>query len=447
MSWVVFSFLLSLSPQVHVLDRLGWDPKDRAGGDGRGESLHDHRQRDLLAQRADAGLRPAEAVLGRRQTQLHPPLQPGRLLQVQNHLFSFSASIDYKRCSERTTQWWQMCFNKRKSKLSCCEQPCVWVLVSGFTGGSLNAPRRPCPHVSFTSTCYWHGNAVQSLQSSVSSGSNNLKSFMHWLIDWLTSQSRSISVDTVNKMKTFVWLKHFNVMHSRLSGYHGDGLNNNSCQSHQTSHPSFYWSGVSWFRSAYLLFWCWNHQRWSFWSLLCSAFREVVVKGELPHPFALTLYDDTLFWTDWNTHSIHSCSKHTGAEQRIVHSDIFSPMDIHVFSAKRQNTREFRRRLQVLYDEFNSWSQRRNKGETGSDTQQRAAVKIKPPAILSLMCFLKGTIHTNIKIQSPPFWWKVRRKQKTFLELHIKKLEPCLNINTQTKNFIVNHNNRKICGT
>lgn len=70
-------------------------------------------------------------------------------------------------------------------------------------------------------------------------------------------------------------------------------------------------------------------------------FREVVVKGELPHPFALTLYEDTLFWTDWNTHSIHSCSKHTGGEQRIVHSDIFSPMDIHVFSAKRQNTREF----------------------------------------------------------------------------------------------------------
>uniref|UniRef100_A0A8D3C4B4 EGF-like domain-containing protein n=1 Tax=Scophthalmus maximus TaxID=52904 RepID=A0A8D3C4B4_SCOMX len=64
--------------------------------------------------------------------------------------------------------------------------------------------------------------------------------------------------------------------------------------------------------------------------------REVVVKGELPHPFALTLYEDTLFWTDWNTHSIHSCRKQTGGEQRVVHSDIFSPMDIHVFSAKRQ---------------------------------------------------------------------------------------------------------------
>lgn len=66
-----------------------------------------------------------------------------------------------------------------------------------------------------------------------------------------------------------------------------------------------------------------------------------MVKDDLPHPFALTLYEDTLFWTDWNTHSIHSCSKRTGGEQRVVHANIFSPMDIHVFSEKRQNTREF----------------------------------------------------------------------------------------------------------
>ncbi|KAG7267428.1 hypothetical protein CRUP_021333 [Coryphaenoides rupestris] len=57
--------------------------------------------------------------------------------------------------------------------------------------------------------------------------------------------------------------------------------------------------------------------------------REPVVQGDLPHPFALTLYEDTLFWTDWNTHSIHACRKQTGEERRKVHSDIFSPMDIH----------------------------------------------------------------------------------------------------------------------
>uniref|UniRef100_A0A673HPF0 Low-density lipoprotein receptor-related protein 6-like n=1 Tax=Sinocyclocheilus rhinocerous TaxID=307959 RepID=A0A673HPF0_9TELE len=64
--------------------------------------------------------------------------------------------------------------------------------------------------------------------------------------------------------------------------------------------------------------------------------REVVVKGSLPHPFALTLYEDTLFWTDWNTHSIHACLKHTGENSHEIHTNIFSPMDIHVYSQKRQ---------------------------------------------------------------------------------------------------------------
>ena len=66
--------------------------------------------------------------------------------------------------------------------------------------------------------------------------------------------------------------------------------------------------------------------------------RREVVAGErsLPHPFALTLSDDMLYWTDWQTRSIHSCHKLTGEQQWVVHENIFSPMDIHVFSANRQ---------------------------------------------------------------------------------------------------------------
>uniref|UniRef100_A0A4W3IHV1 Low-density lipoprotein receptor-related protein n=1 Tax=Callorhinchus milii TaxID=7868 RepID=A0A4W3IHV1_CALMI len=67
-----------------------------------------------------------------------------------------------------------------------------------------------------------------------------------------------------------------------------------------------------------------------------GTFRQVVVEGSLPHPFALTLFGDTLYWTDWNTHSIHACNKYTGQERREVHSNIFSPMDIHVFNQQRQ---------------------------------------------------------------------------------------------------------------
>ncbi|KAM9292675.1 low-density lipoprotein receptor-related protein 6 isoform 5-T5 [Morus bassanus] len=71
-------------------------------------------------------------------------------------------------------------------------------------------------------------------------------------------------------------------------------------------------------------------------SNLDGSHRQAVVKGSLPHPFALTLFGDTLYWTDWNTHSILACSKYSGEDLREIHSNIFSPMDIHAFSQKRQ---------------------------------------------------------------------------------------------------------------
>nr|XP_006134445.1 low-density lipoprotein receptor-related protein 6-like [Pelodiscus sinensis] len=43
-----------------------------------------------------------------------------------------------------------------------------------------------------------------------------------------------------------------------------------------------------------------------------------------------------LYWTDWNTHSILACNKSSGEDLHEIHSNIFSPMDIHVFSQQRQ---------------------------------------------------------------------------------------------------------------
>ncbi|KAM3859172.1 low-density lipoprotein receptor-related protein 6 isoform 4-T4 [Diretmus argenteus] len=100
-----------------------------------------------------------------------------------------------------------------------------------------------------------------------------------------------------------------------------------------------YWpNGLTLDYSQQKLYWADAKYNFIHRSSLDGSSREVVVKGDLPHPFALTLYEDTLFWTDWNTHSIHSCMKQTGEDRRKVHSDIFSPMDIHVFSSKRQPT-------------------------------------------------------------------------------------------------------------
>ncbi|XP_055796432.1 low-density lipoprotein receptor-related protein 5-like isoform X1 [Salvelinus fontinalis] len=64
--------------------------------------------------------------------------------------------------------------------------------------------------------------------------------------------------------------------------------------------------------------------------------RETVVEGTLTHPFALTLSDETLYWTDWQTRSIHACNKHTGDKRREILSGIYSPMDIQVLGSDRQ---------------------------------------------------------------------------------------------------------------
>jgi len=56
----------------------------------------------------------------------------------------------------------------------------------------------------------------------------------------------------------------------------------------------------------------------------------------LPHPFAITLINNDLFWTDWSTKSIHRCDKRTGVEGKKVLTDIHSPMDVIVYDADRQ---------------------------------------------------------------------------------------------------------------
>uniref|UniRef100_A0A8C9TDT3 Low density lipoprotein receptor-related protein 5 n=1 Tax=Scleropages formosus TaxID=113540 RepID=A0A8C9TDT3_SCLFO len=64
--------------------------------------------------------------------------------------------------------------------------------------------------------------------------------------------------------------------------------------------------------------------------------REAVVEGTLTHPFALTLSGETLYWTDWQTRSIHACNKQTGDKRREILGGIYSPMDIQVLSQDRQ---------------------------------------------------------------------------------------------------------------
>ena len=56
----------------------------------------------------------------------------------------------------------------------------------------------------------------------------------------------------------------------------------------------------------------------------------------LPHPFALTLFEDELYWTDWYTKSINKANKFSGQPLETVRTRLHFPMDIHTWHPQRQ---------------------------------------------------------------------------------------------------------------
>ena len=75
----------------------------------------------------------------------------------------------------------------------------------------------------------------------------------------------------------------------------------------------------------------------------CTAFPRVVLMlwivffmAGLPHPFALTLFEDELYWTDWYTKSINKANKFSGQPLETVRNRLHFPMDIHTWHPQRQ---------------------------------------------------------------------------------------------------------------
>ncbi|XP_076815785.1 low-density lipoprotein receptor-related protein 6-like [Clavelina lepadiformis] len=58
--------------------------------------------------------------------------------------------------------------------------------------------------------------------------------------------------------------------------------------------------------------------------------------GALQHPFAITLYKDFIYWSDWATNSIHSMLKNGSGLPNLVKGKNISPMDLQIYSAGRQ---------------------------------------------------------------------------------------------------------------
>nr|XP_040223812.2 low-density lipoprotein receptor-related protein 4 isoform X2 [Anopheles coluzzii] len=64
--------------------------------------------------------------------------------------------------------------------------------------------------------------------------------------------------------------------------------------------------------------------------------RRKILSNNLPHPFALALFEDSMYWTDWHTKTISTASKVNGRGFRVVHEGLHFPMGIQSYHPSRQ---------------------------------------------------------------------------------------------------------------
>ncbi|XP_016534121.1 low-density lipoprotein receptor-related protein 1-like isoform X3 [Poecilia formosa] len=64
--------------------------------------------------------------------------------------------------------------------------------------------------------------------------------------------------------------------------------------------------------------------------------RHTVLSQDIPHIFAMTLFEEYIYWTDWETKSINRAHKTQGTNKTMLISTLHRPMDIHVFHPYRQ---------------------------------------------------------------------------------------------------------------
>ncbi|MCI4378615.1 hypothetical protein PGIGA_G00218000, partial [Pangasianodon gigas] len=85
-----------------------------------------------------------------------------------------------------------------------------------------------------------------------------------------------------------------------------------------------------------MLYWADAHLNYIEYSDLDGRHRHTVYDGVLPHPFAITVFEDTVYWTDWNTHTVEKGNKYNGTGRQALVNTTHRPFDIHVLHPYRQ---------------------------------------------------------------------------------------------------------------
>lgn len=69
---------------------------------------------------------------------------------------------------------------------------------------------------------------------------------------------------------------------------------------------------------------------------LTGANMRYIIRDQLPHIFAISVFESYIYWTDWEFKSIERAHKYTGSERRNLSHTIHRPMAIQVFHPFRQ---------------------------------------------------------------------------------------------------------------
>lgn len=64
--------------------------------------------------------------------------------------------------------------------------------------------------------------------------------------------------------------------------------------------------------------------------------RQVIVRGAV-YPFALAVFQQDIFWTDWTERAVFRAGKEDGSSFAVLAQDLqYNPNDIHVYAASKQ---------------------------------------------------------------------------------------------------------------
>ncbi|XP_064458298.1 low-density lipoprotein receptor-related protein 2-like isoform X2 [Ornithodoros turicata] len=135
---------------------------------------------------------------------------------------------------------------------------------------------------------------------------------------------RAIVLDPLNRTMYWTdWGEHPAVMRASM-----DGSNSKALVTEDLGWPN----GLAYDHTTNRLYWCdAKHTRMEYLDMNTMK-REVVIQDSVFHPFALTIFEDTIFWSDWASYSLDSSSKFNGKHYEILlREESKQIMGLHVY--------------------------------------------------------------------------------------------------------------------